>query len=96
MKKIMMGLVGLSLFAVGPVRANAGDDHAKMTEKDCSTHCDLRELQKQVDALRAAEKANETSGEKATSRMAKRAQLEKDIKINEEKLEKIKAEFEGK
>ncbi len=96
-KTVMVGIMGMSLLAAWPVRADEGHEgHAKMSEKDCSTHCDLRELQKQVDALRAAEKANETSGEKATTRLAKRAQLEKDIKIDEEKLEKIKAEFEKK
>ena len=89
MKKTMI-VMAVALFAALPLRA---DSKMTMTDKDCSTHCDLRELQKQVDALKQAEKTNDNSGDKATVREAKKAQLKKDIAIDEAKLQKIKEQM---
>ena len=88
--KTVMGIIGMSLLAIAPVRA---ERMAGMSDKDCSTHCDLRELQKKVDALKAADTANDTSGEKATSKAAKKAQIQKDIEIDQAKLDELKAQM---
>ena len=85
MKKTMI-VMAVALFAALPLRA---DSKMTMTDKDCSTHCDLRELQKQVDALEKAEKTNEASGDKALTREAKKAQLKKETQYYKEKIQKI-------
>ena len=89
-KAVMVGIVGMSLLAAMPVRA---ERMAGMSDKDCSTHCDLRELQKKVDALKSADKTIDASGDKLATKAAKKAQIQKDIEIDQAKLDEIKAEM---
>lgn len=77
-------LAGLVLFAGSPVFAEA----VKHDDAMCTKHCNIMDLQKKVDALKA--------GEQSQDKLATREHLKKDIEAYEKKLEAMKSELDAK
>jgi hypothetical protein len=90
MKKYALMLAGLAVFLGKPVFAEEMKmDKAEMKHSAamCEKHCNLMELQKQVDLLKSQAA---TSGKVAT-----KEHLKKDIEAYEEKLKAMEADLDA-
>jgi hypothetical protein len=85
MKKGILLMCGMALLSVSPAFAGEADKHG---EAMCDKHCNIMDLQKKVDALKA--------GQQAQDKLATKEHLKKDIEAYEKKLEALKAELEAK
>lgn len=81
MKRSILMLAAAAFLMGGPAFA----DMTKHDDAMCKTHCNIMELQKQVDALKKS--AN------STDKLATKEHLKKDIADYEKKLEDMKAEL---